>query len=333
MTAEPVGQRKGEKRVRRFCGTLNNYTNEDYEAMKNYLNEHAQYAIIGKEVGKSGTKHLQFYFRTKSPACASAVRKWPGFKKTALFYCKGTEKQNKDYCSKEDDYTEIHPENFKEVEGAGAKFEEICQQVLKGGEAALQKVIDEHPGTFVRSYRGLRELVSARAPQRDLEEPPKCVYAFGEPGSGKSTLIHKMAKEEAKATNEQIYYMGSSFPWFDGYTGEKIVVIDDIRDRDFKGQPVSLNFMTKMIDRFANKVQIKGGSTNLLAHSFYLSSVLHPADMWNRDAHDPVDQFLRRITDLYECKLVNDEHQSVRLGNGRTPRTLLNGTNAAATNA
>lgn len=51
-----------DARVKRLCSTLNNYSEEHYEFMKNYASKWAVYAIIGKETAPTtGTPHLQGY--------------------------------------------------------------------------------------------------------------------------------------------------------------------------------------------------------------------------------------------------------------------------------
>jgi hypothetical protein len=51
-------------RYRNICFTLNNYTSQEYEAL--LYNDNFKYVIIGKEVGESGTPHLQGYGELKN---------------------------------------------------------------------------------------------------------------------------------------------------------------------------------------------------------------------------------------------------------------------------
>jgi hypothetical protein len=47
------------KRVRCWAGTLNNWTQHEYDKL---LNIDCKYMCIGKEVGEMGTPHLQMCF-------------------------------------------------------------------------------------------------------------------------------------------------------------------------------------------------------------------------------------------------------------------------------
>lgn len=46
-------------RSRGWCMTLNNYTEHEHDELVRILKEIAEYGVIGKEVGASGTSHLQ----------------------------------------------------------------------------------------------------------------------------------------------------------------------------------------------------------------------------------------------------------------------------------
>ena len=84
-----------------WCFTVNNYNDEEYEAL---LGTHCRYVIIGKEVGESGTPHLQGFIQFESLKTLSACRKinyrahWE--------MTKGTIDQNVQYCSKEGHFEE-----------------------------------------------------------------------------------------------------------------------------------------------------------------------------------------------------------------------------------
>lgn len=53
-------------RCLRWCFTINNYSDAEFEEVKTWLVEHSTYAIVGKEVGESNTPHLQGFMILKS---------------------------------------------------------------------------------------------------------------------------------------------------------------------------------------------------------------------------------------------------------------------------
>lgn len=88
-------------RSRGWCFTLNNYTDEH---LSNVDSVECQYIIYGREVGESGTPHLQGYIHFPNARFLSSLRKLiPG---AHLTPANGSPEQNIAYCSKEGNVTE-----------------------------------------------------------------------------------------------------------------------------------------------------------------------------------------------------------------------------------
>lgn len=89
-------------RARRWCGTLNNPT-EDVGTIQGRLCQlPVVRGIIGDECGESGTRHYQFYIEFRN--CVS-LRQLKGLLNNAHFeIAKGDAKQNYDYCRKDGKY-------------------------------------------------------------------------------------------------------------------------------------------------------------------------------------------------------------------------------------
>lgn len=317
---------------------MNNYTTTEVKLIRETMEKDAVYGVFGFEKAPTtGTPHLQGYIRFKSPRHPTALHKLKGFSRATFLYCEKSEIANVRYCKKVDTkdpdmpnpWEEFHPENLDAPDAAPnkVKLREVCVSVREGGMSAIEQLIRDQPEFYVRHHRGLLALAHACLPRRQMADPPTCVYAYGDPGSGKSTFIHKLAEEEAAASGRSIWYWGAEFPWGDGYDGSEIVVIDDFRDKDFKGVPIPINFITRVIDKFELKIQTKGGHCQMNGKSFYLSSVMHPGDLFGASTVDPVAQFLRRITSLYHCVKKDDgSFEQKLLGTGLAPRASTIGT-------
>ncbi len=87
-------------RSRKWCFTLNNYTDEEYTSITNYCKKSKLTYCIGKELGKDKkTPHLQGYIEYKNPVSFNTLKKL--LPKAHIEKARGTKAQNFDYCSKD----------------------------------------------------------------------------------------------------------------------------------------------------------------------------------------------------------------------------------------
>lgn len=94
----------------RVCFTLNNYSDEEVETLCNWLdslNDKLLYAVIGQEIGETGTPHLQGFIsicHTQLKAKDGLVRWWksqPGLGRSHLEASRGNDFENEIYCTKD----------------------------------------------------------------------------------------------------------------------------------------------------------------------------------------------------------------------------------------
>lgn len=89
--------------ARRWAFTLNNWTQDEYDSLVGSLDQAGAEWVIGREVGASGTRHLQ-------GVVARDVKWRPlpwlngGGKRAHWEKCKGTWCQNVKYCAKDGDF-------------------------------------------------------------------------------------------------------------------------------------------------------------------------------------------------------------------------------------
>lgn len=113
-TISPSPQRKKQiSPAKKWCFTINNYTETEYSAIVPVLKRECDVAIVGKEVGASGTPHLQGYCEFKNKCRPKSIFSQvsvanDGTQCIELAFkihwekAKGTRSQNIAYCSKED---------------------------------------------------------------------------------------------------------------------------------------------------------------------------------------------------------------------------------------
>lgn len=127
-----------------WCFTLNNYSESEYEFLSSeFRNKSEKYFyIVGKEVGESGTPHLQGYIALKDkskkfrPLPTFAVKREEG--KNAMHFerARGNREQNYKYCSKDGNFiTNITP---------AAEQLEQAERILKKAKAMQERIAKLH---------------------------------------------------------------------------------------------------------------------------------------------------------------------------------------------
>lgn len=102
---------KPHKKSRKYIFTENNYDENSLEVLEQKLNKYKY--IFGREVGESGTPHLQGYIEAKNPISFNTIQKI--LPRAHITAAKGSIKENFKYCSKDGDYkTNIDLETFQQ---------------------------------------------------------------------------------------------------------------------------------------------------------------------------------------------------------------------------
>lgn len=86
---------------KRWVFTYNNYTESEYEELINILSSNSSTYIIGKEIGESGTSHLQGYCEFERK-----IRPLSAIKNNKIHWekARGNREENLKYCSKDNNY-------------------------------------------------------------------------------------------------------------------------------------------------------------------------------------------------------------------------------------
>ncbi|CAB9516446.1 Replication-associated protein [Seminavis robusta] len=181
------------KQSTRYCFTLNNYTDNDIELLRDFYANYCKYLVYGKEVGEQGTPHLQGFFTLKTKLSMPAVHKALGTKSIALLVASGTSFQAATYCKKgqqtKEEWNSLkdsgpnHGLNFKGEEfgsipspGKRVDLDLLCEAVEEG--KSLLEVSKIHPASYVRNYRGLANLQALNTKPYE-HETVRGVYYWG----------------------------------------------------------------------------------------------------------------------------------------------------------
>lgn len=149
-------------RSNRVCLTYNNYDEYNVEQLEEVLEKmesdgRLNYAILGREIGESGTPHIQGYVHLSArhyKAISCGIKFWktllPGGQAMHFENARGTDEDNTRYCSKDGPYRTFG------IEGqGGTRFTEIIKLAKRGEWETLENEFAEE---YCRNYFQLKRM-------------------------------------------------------------------------------------------------------------------------------------------------------------------------------
>lgn len=257
-------------RARNFTFTQNNYPNTELvDSIE------CKYIIYGKEVGESGTPHLQGFVSFANAKTLSAVIKLlPGCHVEVA----KTVNAAIEYCKKESNYVERGEKPCTQVE-KGAKNAERWKRAR---ESAAEGNFDEIPDDIrFKYYKNIEYFHQSALKQQKLDDTEEDhEWYYGDTGTGKS----RKAREENPDA-----YLKMCNKWWDGYNGEDVVIIEDFD----KKHDVLGHHMKIWLDRYPFLAEVKGGSIKIRPKKIIVTSNYHPEQIWeDNGTYEPI---MRRI--------------------------------------
>ena len=168
------------KGSRGWCFTLNNYSQEEQEALRNVT---CAYMVFGRERGDEGTPHLQGYVHLQHQKTLTAMKKI--MPRAHLEVRMGTVDQAVEYCKKEGDYEEFG--RSRRVKGKRRRRKEEMAPYLREGLRERMKSGLRKTSPMSRSSTWLPSAVTRRLrkePLNYVDTPHE--WWVGPTGTGKS---------------------------------------------------------------------------------------------------------------------------------------------------
>lgn len=262
-------------RWRNVCFTLNNYTEDDIESIKKIT---CRYIVFGKEVGESGTPHLQGYIEFNKAINFTTIKKY--IPRAHFEQRKGTAKEASDYCKKDKDFFEEG-----EISKQGARND--LKDIIMNHSVIIKESLSNHTINSYQQLKYAEALLKYSNVKRDHNVPITVIWIHGESGTGKTFMAMKECKDP-------YIWRASQGKWFDGYDGQKELILDDLRPND-------LNWTTLLaiLDRYPCKIEYKGGVREMLATTVYVTTLYSLKEFHekvNTRHNEPVFQLERRVT-------------------------------------
>lgn len=273
-------------RLRRVCFTLNNYTEAEITHIQSFLMERARSAIYGKEIAPTtGTPHLQGAALFHKQVLFSTLKKHPGFRRASIFTMKGRPDQAFAYCRKEDPNPWECGDPVMPKPGKRNDLLSAVSAIREGKSLADLARSDDHTAAVVVKYhKGLTTLRSLLHSSRD--EPPVVIWLHGPTGTCKTRTATEYGK--LLFPSEPLWLSSDAGKWFDGYDGQSVAIVDDLRRDSF-----NFAFLLRLLDRYDMRVEYKGGMSPWIPKLIFVTAPHAPAGLYI-NAED-LTQVTRRV--------------------------------------
>lgn len=269
-------------KARHTCWTLNNPTDVEIGLINSYAKT-VRYLCYAPEVGETGTPHLQGYVAWHNPHSLEKFKKDCGGRIHYEPFTKGTAIQNRNYClGMVDKKKNIPNPDFLEWGQLPQQGERTdwAQAVNDLQTRDIIDVIQEQPqlAPCVRALERIKTL-ALKPCKRDVQ----VIVLIGKPGTGKSRYAYDNYPE---------LYSKPDGQWFDGYSGQKTLLLDD-----YYGS-LSYSTLLKVCDRYPFNAPVKGGYVWAQWDTVIITSNKHFNEWY--DYTTDTSAFKRRITILEE---------------------------------
>ena len=261
---------KSNSKVRNTFVTVNNWTEEQWDKLVSYGDTgEFKYLVFGKEIAPTtGTPHLHIYAEFKSPRSVKSVGK--------MFFNLKIEAREKtalacsEYCKKNCEYLEY---GTLSNQGKRVDVETAKEIILKTGKMA--DIVDK---CNLQTIKICEKILTYKEPKRTWK--PEVLWFYGPSESGKTRL--------AMSTLNDPWVSGRNLKWWEGYDAHTDILVDDFR-ADF----CTYHELLRILDRYEYRVEVKGGSRQLLAKRIIITSQTHPRHTYA--TREDIKQLVRRV--------------------------------------
>nr|WPR18794.1 MAG: hypothetical protein [Crogonang virus 115] len=215
-------------------------------------------AVICRELHQDGQPHVHAYVLLGRQFCCKNARFWD----LGEYHGRYEKARNIDHCvkyiKKDGDILEHGSISWTEKVAARQEHRRYLGKRLMDGDPLADVVRDDPSLMFGLSslYKDVCTWKQLSIQAADATDT-RGIWIYGPSGVGKSRYVR---------AHEPSLYLKAQNKWFDGYIGEKAILIDDM-DSDCLA-----HYLKIWTDRYACTGEIKGGHIPLAHERFYVTS-------------------------------------------------------------
>lgn len=275
-------------RSKKWCFTLNNYTEEELDKISGI---DCRYLLYGMEIGEKGTPHLQGYIVFEWQKTLHRMKKY--IPRAHFEPARGTHKENYAYCTKED----RNP--FEKGDLPEDKNERIsAKRELKRDPINGQKVL--------ASKRIIHGINMERAMFTEIManklEKPEIIYIYGASGTGKTYFaIQDAITHYGTNDTSLLRFDKSGFAHCNNPQASCLVWME------FRPSCIDAATFLELTDGYGCHLNVKHGGFYIRPKAIYICSILAPSQIYKEEINE---QFQRRIT-KYVNKDDNPYHRHI----------------------
>lgn len=283
------------QRLRAACVTT--YRTEMVEARdwdRVLRDTNLEYIIAGYEIcPETGRPHYHLYLEFETPTTVRQIRRIIADETAHIEPRYGNAEEAKTYVKKDGQWWE---KGKPKKQGERNDLKEVYEG-LKVGKS-LVEIIEDHPGTFIRYFKGIeRTLDILRRDRQKREEriSPTVIVYIGKSGTGKSHRCYNDPDYQNSGYKYPCQQTGKVY--FDGYDGESVIWFDE-----FGGSVLPFGVFLRLCDKWETRVETKGASVCITGlKKVLISTTTYPKDWWaeSRKYHEDPEQLWRRLTKVF----------------------------------
>lgn len=248
--------------------------------------ERVRYVIAQQEVCPDTKRdHLQCYFQFTRPINFNTLKKLlPG---AHIEKARGTAEENRQYCSKRDSRKAgTEPFEAGSICSQGKRKDlEAFKEAIDAGKSEAEIASDNSLFCTWAKYPNLYpRYKQAQILPRDRERPPEVSVYVGSTGVGKTKRVFDEHKNDV--------YMKDGTKWWNGYTGQRCILLDDISVHEHW----RIEELLRLLDRYPYQGQTKGGYVNVNSPFIAITSNVPLEDLYGAANEEQLQALNRRIT-------------------------------------